>query len=323
MMIRESAALVALAAAAVAFCGTAAAQPYPTKPIRMVVANAAGGPADLAARIFATGLSELLGQQIVVDNRAGAGGSVAGDIVASAPADGYTLCAMANGTVAIAPHILKLRYDVGRDMAPVALIGNSPLVLMVHPAVPARSVSELIAFAKAKPGVIHFSSSQQGSTAHLSAELLKMMTGIDIVHVPYKGAAQALVGVMSGEVQMLISGLSASLPVIKSGKVRALGITSPSRLELLPELPTIAETVPGYEADSWYVVLARAGTPQPIIARLNELSRKNIGMPEVRAKLVGAGISPEPLTVEQVAAKIRRETERWGKVVRAAGVVQQ
>ena len=309
--------LAALAAA------PALAQNYPTKPIRMVVANAAGGPTDLVTRIFALKLGELLGQQIVIDNRPGAGGSVAGDVVAGAPADGYTLCVMSNGTVAISPHILKLRYNVAKDLAPVALIGNSPLALMVFPGLPAKTTQELIALARAKPGAIHFGSSAQGSTAHLSAELFRTMAGIDITHVPYKGAAPALVGVISGEVQMLISGLSASFPAIKAGQVRALGISSPKRLPLVPDLPTIAEAVPGYEADSWYAILTREGTPKAVVAKLSETSLTVINHPEIRGKLEAAGIRPEALTPEQLGAKIRRETERWGKVVQAAGVTAQ
>ena len=301
----------------------AKAQSYPTKPVRMVVANQAGGPVDVVTRIFSAKLGELMGQQIVIDNRVGAGGSVAGEIVTAAPADGYTFAVMANGTVAIAPHILTLRYNPAKDFAPVALLGNSPLALMVFPGLPAKSVKDLIALARAKPGTINFGSSQQGSTAHLSAELFKSMAGIDITHVPYKGAAQALVGVISGEVQMFISGLSAGLPAIKSGQVRALAITSPRRLAVMPDLPTIAETVPGYEADSWYVILTRAGTPRAIINRVNELSAKAINSPEVNAKLVGAGIAIEVLTPEQVGEKIRKDTERWGKVVKAAGVQRQ
>jgi tripartite-type tricarboxylate transporter receptor subunit TctC len=299
------------------------AQDYPTKPIRMVVANQAGGPVDVVTRIYAAKLGELIGQQIVIDNRVGAGGSVAGEIVTAAPADGYTLAVVANGTVAIAPHILTLRYNAAKDLAPVALLGNSPLALMVYPGLPAKSVKELIALARAKPGAINFGSSQQGSTAHLSAELFKSMAGIDITHVPYKGAAQALVGVMAGEVQMLISGLSAAVPAIKSGQVRALAITSPKRLAVMPDLPTIAETVPGYEADSWYAILTRAGTPRGIINKINEVSVKAINSPDVQSRLVAAGIATENLTPDQLGAKIRKDTERWGKVVKAAGVQRQ
>jgi tripartite-type tricarboxylate transporter receptor subunit TctC len=322
-MIRTIAVVTALAATLNITTQAATAQDYPTKPIRMVVANQAGGPVDVVTRIFSTKLGELMGQQIVIDNRVGAGGSVAGEIVTAAPADGYTFAVMANGTVAIAPHILTLRYNAAKDFAPVALLGNSPLALMVFPGVPAKSVKELIALARAKPGVINFGSSQQGSTAHLAAELFKSMAGIDITHVPYKGAAQALVGLISGEVQMFISGLSAGIPAIKSGQVRALAITSPKRLSVMPDLPTIAETVPGYEADSWYVVLTRAGTPRTIINKVNELSNKVIGSPDINARLVSAGIATELLTPEQVGAKIRKDTERWGKVVKAAGVQRQ
>ncbi len=315
--------LAVLSTLGLAIMQAAIAQDYPTKPIRMVVANQAGGPVDVVTRIFAGKLAELLGQQIVIDNRVAAGGSVAGDVVVSAPPDGYTLASMANGTVAIAPHILNLRYNVGRDLAPVALIGNSPLVLMVNPAVPANTVKELIDLARAKPGAINFGSSQQGSTAHLSAELFKMMAGINITHVPYKGASQALVGLVSGEVQMFISGLSSNFPAIKAGQVRALGITSPKRLAVMPELPAIAETLPGYEAESWYVVLTRAGTPRAVINKLNEASVKVIENPQVKAKLAGIGIDPEALTPEQVAEKIRNDTERWGRAVKAAGVQRQ
>jgi len=322
-LFRSAASLVLVAVPGLIAANTAMSQDYPTKPIRIVVANAAGGPADVVTRIYSTKLGELLGQQVVVDNRAGAGGSVAGEIVQTAPPDGYTLSVMANGTAAIAPHIIKTRYNVSTDFAPVALIGNSPLVLMIHPAVPAKSVKDLIALARAKPGAINFSSSQQGSTAHMSAELFKMLAGIDITHVPYKGAAQALVGVISGEVQMLISGFSASLPSIKAGQVRALGVTSPKRLSVMPDLPTIGETVPGYEADSWYVVLTRAGTPRPVISKINTTSIKVIESADVQAKLAGAGVTTESLTPEQVGNKIRRDTERWGKVVKAAGVKVQ
>jgi tripartite-type tricarboxylate transporter receptor subunit TctC len=321
--LKNTAALLTAIATLLVSSQPTTAQNYPAKPIRMVVANQAGGPTDTVARIYSGKLGELLGQQVVVDNRIGAGGSIAGEIVTAAPADGYTVAVMANGTVAIAPHILALRYNVAKDLAPVALLGNSPLALMVYPGVQARSVKELIALARAKPGSILFGSSQTGSTAHLSAELFKMMAGIDIRHVPYKGAAQALVGVISGEVQMFISGLSGSVGAIKSGQVRALGITSARRLTIMPDLPTIGETVPGYEADSWYMMLTRAGTPRAIINRLNELTAKVADMPEVHQRLVGAGVTPETLTPDQVAAKLKRDTERWGKVVKAAGVPRQ
>jgi tripartite-type tricarboxylate transporter receptor subunit TctC len=302
---------------------TAPAQNYPAKPIRVLVAQAAGGPTDVTTRIYATKMSELLGQQMVVDNRPGAGGSVAGEIVARAPADGYTLCSAANGTIAIAPNFLKLTYSATKDLAPVALIGDSPLALMVHPGLAATSVKELIALAKARPGTINFGSSGLAGTGHLAGELLKMMTGIDIVHVPYKGAAPALSAVAAGEAQMLISGLSSGLPFIQSKRVRAIGVTSAKRLPVLPDVPAIAETVPGYEAGSWYAVLAPVRTPRAIIERLNRDSIRTITDSDIRSKLTAAGLDLYTLSPEELGTKIRVETERWGKVVKATGVKPQ
>ncbi|HZN23640.1 MAG TPA: tripartite tricarboxylate transporter substrate binding protein [Burkholderiales bacterium] len=311
--------LLAVAIAPVVALG----QNYPTKPIRMIVAQAPGGPTDIVARIYATKLSELLGQQIVVDNRVGAGGTIAGEIIASAPADGYTLCTMANGTAAVAPHFIKVTYNVTTHFAPVALIGESPLALMVNPKLPATSLKELIVFAKARPGAINFGSSGQGSTGQLSAELFRMMAGVTLTHVPYKGAAPALVAVASGEIQMLVSALSSALPFIKSGQVRALGVTAPARIAALPDVPAIAEVVPGYEANSWYAVFTRAGTPRTIIDRLNRESVQVVNSPDVRAKLVASSVDPAVLTPEQVGEKIRRDYERWGKVVRTLGLKAQ
>jgi len=310
-----------------AICAIAAvsvsAQNFPTKPIRVLVAQAAGGPTDVTTRIYASKMSELLGQQMVVDNRPGAGGSVAGEIVARAPADGYTLCSAANGTIAIAPNFLKLTYSATKDLAPVALIGDSPLALMVHPSLPAATVKELIALAKAKPGTINFGSSGLAGTGHLAGELLKMMAGIDIVHVPYKGAAPALTGVAAGEAQMLISGLSSGLPFIQSKRLRAIGVTSAKRLPVLPDVPAIAETVPGYEAGSWYAVLAPARTPRAIIERLNRESIKTVTDSDIRSKLIAAGLEIYAMSPEELGTKIRLETERWGKVVKATGVKPQ
>jgi tripartite-type tricarboxylate transporter receptor subunit TctC len=302
----------------------AAEQAYPNRPIRLVVALAAGGPTDVVMRVAATKLSEQLGQQVVVDNRAAAGGSVAGEIVSNAPPDGYTLFAGANGTIAIAPNLFaKLPYDVSRDLTPVALIGNSPLAVMVHPSVPAQSMKELLALAKAKPGTVNYGSSGQGGTGHLATELLCMMAGLKMTHVPYKGAGPALIGLVGGEVQLMISGLASGLAYIKQKQVRALAVTSEKRLSQVPEIPTVAETVPGYEAVSWYAILTRAGTPRAIIDRLNREVAMAIRSPDVNTKLVSGGVDPEALTPEQLGAKIRAETERWGKVVKAAGVKAQ
>ena len=300
------------------------AQNYPNRPIRMVVALAAGGPTDTVARILSAKLSELLAQQIVVDNRPGAGGSVAGDIVARAPADGYTLFVAANGTIAIAPSLLtKLPYNVAKDLAPVALIGNSPLAVMVHPGMPASSMKELIAFAKAHPGKINFGSAGQGSTGQLATEQLKMMAGVNMTHVPYKGAGPALIGAVSGEIDLMISGVSTGLPYMKQRQLRGLAVTSSKRLSVLPELPTVAETVPGYESGSWYAVMVPTGTPRAVIDRLNKETANAIQSPEVNARLKGSGVEPEALTPEQLGEKIKLETARWAKVVKAAGIKPQ
>lgn len=321
---RATAVFTVLCAMLVAISSNALAQNYPNRPIRMVVALAAGGPTDTVARIFAAKLSEVVGQQVVVDNRPGAGGSVAGDIVAHAPADGYTLFVAANGTIAIAPHLLtRLPYNVARDLTPVALIGNSPLAVMVHPGLPATSMKELIALAKARPGKINFGSAGQGSTGQLATELLKMMAGVDMTHVPYKGAGPALIGAVSGEIELMISGVSSGLPFIKQRQLRALGVTSARRLAVLPDVPAVADTVPGYEAGSWYAVMVPAGTPRALIERLNRESAKAVNSPDVQAKLIAGGVDPETLSPEALGVKIRTETERWGKVVKAAGVKAQ
>jgi tripartite-type tricarboxylate transporter receptor subunit TctC len=298
-------------------------QQYPVKPIRMIVALAAGGPTDVVGRIVAGKLSELLGQQIVVDNRPGAGGSVAGEMVARAPADGYTLFFAANGTYAVAPNFMKLPYDVQKDLAPVALTGVSPLALMVHPSVPAKSVKELIALAKEKPGAIHYGSAGQGSTGHLTAELLAMMANVKLTHVPYRGAAPAAIAVIAGEVEMLISGVSASHPHILAGKVRALGVTSAKRVPVLPKVPAIAETLSGYDVASWFAIMTVAGTPPAIIERLNRETIRAMSSPEVRDKLIAAGVDPQTGTPGELASKVRLETARWGKVVKAAGMKVQ
>ena len=317
-------------AAAIA-CAIAAAQPahsaeqaYPVRPVRLVVALAAGGPTDIVMRLVATRMSEQMGQQVVVDNRPAVGGSVAGEIVSKAPADGYTLFAGANGTIAIAPNLFaKLPFSVSRDLTPVALIGNSPLAVMLHPAVPAQSTKDLLALAKAKPGAINYGSSGQGGTGHLATELLCMMAGVKMTHVPYKGAGPSLIGLVGAEIDLMISGVSSGLAYIRQKQVRAIAVTSAGRLPQLPGVPPVAETVPGYEAGSWYAILTRAGTPRPIVDRLNREVASAVNSADVNAKLVAGGVDPEVLTPEQLGAKIRAETERWGKVVRAAGIKPQ
>lgn len=293
---------------------------FPARPIRMLVSQAAGGPTDVVARIYATRLSEILGQQVVVDNRHGAGGSIAGELTARAAADGYTLMVGANGTLAIAPHLIKLTYDARKDLAPVALIGNSPLGLMVHGPLPAASFKELIALARARPGKINFGSSGMGATSHLAGEFLKMLAGINIVHVPYKGAGPALIAMISGEIEMMISGLSSGLPYIKQKQLRLLAVSSAKRAALLPEVPSMAETLPGYDVSSWYAVLAPTGTPRTIVDKLNQASAAALTTPEVQSRLTAAGVDVDPLTPAQLGAKLTSELERWGRVVKAAAM---
>ncbi|MEQ1776735.1 MAG: tripartite tricarboxylate transporter substrate binding protein, partial [Burkholderiales bacterium] len=250
---------------------TSAPQGYPNRPIRLMVSQAAGGPTDVIARIYAARMSELLGQQLVADNRQSSGGAIAGEITVRAPADGYTLLAAANGTIAVAPHLVKLTFDARKDLVPVALIGNSPLGLMVHPPLPVNSVKELVMRAKERPGTINFGSAGPGATSHLAGEMLKMLAGINIVHVPYKGAGAAAIGLISGEINMMVSGLSSSMAYIKQKQLRVLGVSSAKRVALMPDVPTIAETVAGYEVGSWYAVFATAGTPRAIVQYLNRM----------------------------------------------------
>jgi tripartite-type tricarboxylate transporter receptor subunit TctC len=307
-----------LALAAAPFPRTGAAQAYPQKPVRMVVTLAPGGAVDAVARMLATSLTERLGQQVVVDNRPGAGGSVGGEAVARANPDGHTLLMAANGTVAVAPHLIKnLPFDAQRDLAPISQVVTSPLALLVHPAVPAHSIRELVDLAKSRPGSINFASSGNGSTGHLAAELFKSMAGVDLVHVPYRGAAPALLDLVAGQTQMQVTAVSGSIVFIKSGKLRALGVTSPRRVAVLPDVPAIAETLPGYEVISWYGLFTTAGTPQPVIARLNRETVAAVNDPELKGRFAALGLEPETSTPEAFGAWVRSEHAKWGKLIRA------
>jgi tripartite-type tricarboxylate transporter receptor subunit TctC len=307
------------------FCASALqAQTFPNRPLRMIVGFPPGGPTDLVARLAAQHLSEKLGQQVVTDNRPGAGGSVAGILMAKAAPDGHTLFTASNGEIAISPNLYKkMAYDPAKDLAPVSRIGSSQLVLLVHPAVAAQSVKELVALAKAKPGTINFASSGVGSTAQLSAELFKTLAGIDIVHVPYKGAGPALADLMGGQVQMLITGFSAALVHIKSGKLRALGVTGAQRVKAMPELPTIGETVPGYQMNSWYGLFAPAGTPPQIINRLQGEIAAMVKRQDMSDRFISLGLEADASTPQEFAVQIRDEIGKWAKVIKLARVPQQ
>lgn len=298
-----------------------AAERYPTKPVRLLVGFPPGGPTDLTARLAAQHLSEAFGQQVIVDNRPGAGGTLSATLLVQSNSDGYTLALGSNGEMAISPNLRpNLKYDPLKDLVTVSRIGASQLVLIVHPSVPAKSVKELVALAKAKPGAINFASSGTGSTAHLSAELFKSMAAINIVHVPYKGAGPAMVDLMGGQVQMLITGYSAAVPHVKAGKLRALGVTGARRLSSSPDLPTIGESVPGYNVTSWYGIVVPRGTPGPIVERVYREIAAMVRKPDVAERLAALGIEPEGNTPREFAAQLKSDIAKWGKVIKAVGV---
>jgi tripartite-type tricarboxylate transporter receptor subunit TctC len=299
----------------------ATAQGYPNKPIRLLLGYAPGGPTDLTGRLVGQHLNASLGQPLVMDNRPGAGGSLAASILSRAEPDGYTLMLAANGEIAIAPNLRRnLPYHPLKDLAPISRVGASQLVLVVHPSVPAHSTAELIALAKKKPGAVNFASAGTGSTAHLAGEYFKHLAGIDIVHVPYKGAGPALSDLMGGQVQMLITGYSAAIGHVKAGKLRALAVTGAKRLAANPDLPTIGETVNGYEVTSWYGFLAPSRTPPAVIARLHREIAAVVKRPDVIERLVTLGIEPEGNTPQEFREQIKREIATWGKVVQLAKV---
>jgi tripartite-type tricarboxylate transporter receptor subunit TctC len=299
----------------------ASAQPYPNKPIRLVVPFPAAGTTDILAREVGQRLTETLGQPVVIDNRPGAAGNLGTEIVAKSPADGYTLLMCTVSTHAINPGLYsKLNFDHIKDFAPVILVARVPNVLEVNPGVPVNTVADLIKLAKEKPGQLNFASSGSGTSIHLSGELFKTMTGVDMVHVPYKGSAPALADLIGGQVQLMFDNLPSSLQMIKAGKLRAVAVTSADRAPALPNVPTIAESgVPGFEATSWFGVVAPAGTPPEIVNRLNAEIDKWLKSPEAKEKLLAQGAAAAGGTPEQFAAYIRSETDKWAKVIKASG----
>jgi tripartite-type tricarboxylate transporter receptor subunit TctC len=298
------------------------AQDYPRRPVRLVVPFPPGGGNDIVARAVAQELGKSLGQQFVVDNRAGAGGAIGAELAARSPADGYTLFLGGVGSHVVNPSLhAKLSYDPIRDFAPVALIASAPSVLVVNPSLQATSIAEFTALAKANPGKLNYASNGNGSSAQLAAVLYESMAGVRMVHVPYKGVAPALVDLMSGEVQLMFGTLVAILPHIKAGRLRALAVTGRNRSALLPEVPTLAESgLPGYEAGSWYGILAPAGTPGAIVARLNAEINAAIRQPEVRERLAAEGAEVLGGTPADFASHIKAELSRMGKLMREAGV---
>jgi tripartite-type tricarboxylate transporter receptor subunit TctC len=300
--------------------GVAHAQSYPSKPIRMLVGFSPGGGTDVAARIIGRKLTEMWGQQIVVDNRAGAGGLLAFEMAAKANPDGYTLLAT-SPSFAIQPSIAgKLPFDPIRDFAPITQASAAPYVLVLHPGVAAKSVKDLIELAKASPGKLNYASGGIGSAQHLAAELFRLMAGIRIEHVPYKGAV-SVPDVIAGRVQLLFSGLPQSIAHIQAGRLRALGVTTPARSRAVPEVPTIAEAgVPGYNVTVWYGILATGRTPKAVVDKLNHGFIAAIRSPDVRQQLTAMGLEPVGNPAAQFAATIRTEIAQWAKVVKQAGI---
>lgn len=301
--------------------GAASAQAYPDKPIRMVVPFPAGGTTDILARAVAQKLSESLGQQMIVDNKPGAGGNIGAQEVARAAPDGYTLVMGTVGTHAINPSLYKkLPYDHLKDFAPVSLVASVPNLLVVHPSVPVNSVKELIAYVKANPGKLNFASSGNGTSIHLSGELFKTMTGVQMTHVPYKGSAPAVTDLLGGQVQLMFDNMPSALPHAKGGKLKPLAVTSAKRFPGTPDIPTIAEAgVPGYEASSWFGVLAPAGTPKEIVNKLSTEIAKALKTPEMTKRLEEQGAQAVGSTPEEFAAHIKAETAKWAKVVKESG----
>lgn len=312
---------IVLFAGALLVCAGAAAQSFPTKPIRVVVPFPPGGGTDIVARAVSPKMSEVLGQPVIIENRAGAGGNIGTDVVAKSAPDGYTLL-VASASTAINTTLMKnITWDFKRDFAPVALLVLNQHLLAAHPSVPANSVQELIALAKAKPGQVTFASYGNGSSAHLTGELFKMMAGIDLLHVPYKGAAPAVNDLVGGQVNVMFADVAALLPHVNSGKLKALAIASAKRFEGLPDVPTVAESgVPGFEAGGFLGLVAPAGTPRDVVARLNEAANQALAVPEVHARLIALASIPMAGTPEQFGQRIGVEIDKWARVIREAHV---
>ncbi len=319
-MLRRSSAVFALCALASTTAWSQSA-PYPTKPIRFVVPFVAGGPTDIQGRLLGEKLGQKLGQQVIVDNRGGAGGNIGMELTAKAPPDGYTIVIATVGTWAVNPHLYKLPFDVIKDFAPITQVSSSPGVLVVHPSVPAKSVKELIALAKARPGELNYGSSGVGGFGHICGELFTLMTGTKMTHIPYKSSAPSMTDVMSGQIQVLFNNMIATVPHVKANRVRALATTGAERSPALPDLPTIAESgVKGYENSSWSAVAAPAGTPKPILDRLHREFVEILKMPDIQQKHVDVGADIIASTPEQFHAYLKSEVAKFGKLVKAAGI---
>ena len=299
------------------------AQSWPQKPVRIIVPFAPGGASDLMPRVVGEKLTAMWGQPVVIENRPGAAGNIGMAAGAKAPPDGYTLLAAPNGNLVVNPHMYShLAYDVFKDLAAVTRIAAVQNVLVVNPEVPAKSMKEFIALARAKPGTLNFGSPGNGSQAHVGIELLKMQLGLDLVHLPYQGVGPAMKDLLGGRLQLMLAQVPSALPQIKAGKLRALGVASSSPLAQLPDVPTIAAAagLPGYEAVSWYALMAPAGTPREVIAKIQSDTAKSLQLPDVRERLAAMGAEPSGESPAELAKRIKAEYDRWGEVVRKANI---
>lgn len=312
--------LVVLCAAVSVGTPAQAADPYPQRPVRLIIPYPPGGAGDIVGRMLGNSLVAAFGQQVVNDNRGGGGQIIATQIAANAPPDGYTLF-LASATHSINPALRKsLPYDTLKDFAPITLVAQSPLVFVAHPSLKAASIKELIALAKAQPGRINYASSGPGTGGHMSVELLKSLTGINLVHIPYKGAGPALVDVVAGQVQIICTSPLPAMPHVKTGRLRALAMTSLARSPAYPDVPTVAETVPGYQSTLWYALLAPAGTPQPIIRRVHADAVKALAAPHMREQLLALGATPVGNSPQELQNFVRDEIAMWTKLVKRANI---
>jgi tripartite-type tricarboxylate transporter receptor subunit TctC len=302
-------------------CVGAAAQGYPVKPVRVLVGFPPGAGVDITTRLVTPRLAEALGQQFIVDNRAGAAGNIAAEIAAKTPPDGYTLL-FASAPIAMSQALYKnLTYNLERDFEPIGLIASAPFVLVVHPSVPAKSMKEFIAFAKARPGQLSFASTGSGGTPHLAMEMFKSQAGINMVHIPYKGTPQAVSDIMSGQVQVMFGNTLSVLPLVKAGRLRALAMSGAKRSAAAPEIPTVAESgMPGFEASTWFGIFAPSGTSREIVNRLNGELVRIVASADTRSRLLEQGAEPVTNTPDQFRAFVKGEIAKWGKVVQAVGV---
>jgi tripartite-type tricarboxylate transporter receptor subunit TctC len=312
---------VFLACLAFSFAAGVAAQPYPKKPIVMISPWPPAGPAELVARVVGGKLSELLGQPVVIESKPGANGTIGATFVAKAVPDGYTLLFSHVGPIAISPALQKdMPYDSAKDFAPITQVVSGPTILVVRPGIPVKNMKELLAYAKANPGKLSYGSVGPGSTTHLAGEMVKLMGGVDILHVPYKGAAPVVTDMLGGQIDMGFINVAGILPQIRSGKVRPIAVSTLKRSSILPDLPTVAETLPGFEVNSWYGMMAPAGTPKDIVALLYRETAKVLKMPDVIERMKESGLDTVGSTPEEYAAKIQDDLERWAKIIKAANV---